>query len=136
MTVDHDAPQGARARQVRLAVPATPEYLRLARLTAAGLASRLGFTFDDVEDLRIAIDELCFCLIGTRGRPGTITLTYVMLPDGLLVEGEGEFDGELPTFPGLSELSSQILQAVTDEHAVEAGPRGTTFRLRKLRSAG
>src|SRR2546425_981063 len=46
--------------EVRLAVPATPEFVRLARVTAAGLASRLGFTFDDVDDLRLAIDELCF----------------------------------------------------------------------------
>src|ERR687895_1148119 len=49
---------------VRLVVPASPEYLRLVRLTAAGMASRLGFTFDEVEDLRIAVDELCFHLLG------------------------------------------------------------------------
>ncbi len=36
--------------EVRLAVPAKPEFLGLARVTAAGLASRLGFTFDQVED--------------------------------------------------------------------------------------
>ena len=33
---------------VRLVVPAAPEYLRLVRLTAAALASRMGFTFDEV----------------------------------------------------------------------------------------
>ena len=62
--------------EVQLVVPAAPEYLRLARMTAAGLASRLGFTYDDVEDLRIAVDELCFVLVGTAGRPGTIALTF------------------------------------------------------------
>ena len=36
--------------EVRLAVPATAEFLRLARVTAAGLASRLGFTFDVVPE--------------------------------------------------------------------------------------
>ena len=35
-----------------------PEFLRLARVTATGLASRLRFTFDEVDDLRLAIDEL------------------------------------------------------------------------------
>ena len=30
--------------EVRLAVPARPEFVGLARVTAAGLASRLGFT--------------------------------------------------------------------------------------------
>src|SRR5438270_9637301 len=58
--------------EVRLSIPASPEFLRLARLAAAGLASRMGFTCDEVEDLRIAIDELCFSLVGKPGRPGTI----------------------------------------------------------------
>ncbi|MBA2438406.1 MAG: anti-sigma B factor RsbW, partial [Acidimicrobiia bacterium] len=57
--------------QVRLVMPATPELLRVARLTAAGLASRLGFSFDEVEDVKIAVDELCFALVGTKGREGT-----------------------------------------------------------------
>src|SRR5207244_330326 len=66
---------------VRLVVPAAPEYLRLVRLTAAGMASRLGFTFDEVEDLRIAVDELCFHLLGgVDGDPSdearTMDLTY------------------------------------------------------------
>src|SRR5205807_7891715 len=34
--------------EVRLVLPAAPEFLRLARITAAGLASRLGFTLDQV----------------------------------------------------------------------------------------
>src|SRR3954470_14175916 len=64
--------------EVRLAVPAMPEFLRLARVTASGPASRLGFSFDEVEDLRLAIDELCYALIG-RGRPGMVQLRYVVL---------------------------------------------------------
>ena len=66
---------------VRLVVPAAPEYLRLVRLTAAGLASRLGFTFDEVEDLRIAVDELCFHLLGDGdGDGGTATATTRPVP--------------------------------------------------------
>ncbi len=55
--------------EVRLAVPARPEFLGLVRVTAAGLASRLGFTFDQVEDLRLAIDEISFGMTGSKG-PG------------------------------------------------------------------
>src|SRR3954462_13050383 len=85
--------------EVRLAVPATAEFLRLARVTAAGLASRLGFTFDEVDDLRLAIDELCFALIGAKGRQGTVQLRYQVLDDGLEVTGVGHFvdNGPPPT---------------------------------------
>jgi hypothetical protein len=103
---------------VHLVVPASPEYLRLARMTAAGLASRLGFTYDDVEDLRIAVDELCFVLVGTAGRPGSIALTYRIEGRTLTIEGEGRFETGAGAPPGLSELSRQILAAVVDEHDV------------------
>jgi len=122
--------------EVRLAVPATPEFLRLARLTVAGVASRMGFTYDEVEDLRIAIDELCFALVGTKGREGNIELRYSLDPDALVVEGLGTFTDALPVVPVLSSFSRQILSAVVDEHDVATGERGPTFRLRKRRTAG
>lgn len=123
--------------EVRLALPASPEFLRLARLTATGLASRMAFTFDEVEDLRIAIDELCFALVGTRGRAGTITLRYSMTGTGLVVEGGGHFeDGAADEAPVLSAFSEQILAAVADEHELAAGPDGPTFRLLKRRATG
>jgi hypothetical protein len=118
--------------QVRLAVPATPEFLRLARVTATGLASRLGFTFDEVEDLRLAIDELCFALIGTKGRAGTVQLRYLIHPDALEVQGTGAFtdraaDGSVT----VSELSERILDALVDEHEVRPDGDQPTFRLLK-----
>jgi serine/threonine-protein kinase RsbW len=120
--------------EVRLAVPATPEFLRLARLTVAGVASRMGFTYDEVEDLRIAIDELCFVLVGSKGRAGNIELRYSLDADDLVVEGRGTFTDPMPAAATLSPLSRQILSAVVDEHDVATGERGPTFRLRKRRT--
>ncbi len=117
--------------EVRLEVPASPEFLRVARMMAAGVASRLGFTLEEVDDLRIAIDELCFSLVGRNGRPGTISLRYVMDADGLVVEGAGHFVDRANEEPRLSPLSLQILKAVTDECQVDAGEDGPTFRLLK-----
>jgi hypothetical protein len=122
--------------EVRLVVPATPEFLRLARVTATGLASRLGFSYDDVEDLRLAIDELCFALIGSKGKEGSVTLRYAMAEGALEIEGSGAFTGESAEpgeAPTLSELSKQILGALVDEYGVFAGPDGPSFRLRKAR---
>ena len=124
---------------VRLVVPASPEYLRLVRLTAAGLASRLGFTFDEVEDLRIAVDELCFHLLGESddvippedGR--TMDLVYSAASDSITITGRTPLSG---TVPEPSELSEQILDALVDEHEVAGSTNGTvTFRLRKQRES-
>src|SRR5207248_5624037 len=115
-----------------MAVPATPEFVRLARVTAAGLASRLGFTFDDVDDLRLAIDELCFGLIGSKGRVGTVQLRYVVDNDELEVTGAGHFTDEGKP-PGLNDFSGQILDALVDEHALTANGGVPEFRLVKRR---
>ncbi len=120
----------ATTDEVRLAVPAMPEFLRLARVTAAGLASRLGFSFDEVEDLRLAIDELCYGLTGSTGRSGTVHVRYLLGTDTLVVEGEGHFDSVARPEP-LSELSKVILTALVDEHELGIGPDGPTFRLLK-----
>lgn len=124
---------------VRLVVPAAAEYLRLVRLTAAGMASRLGFTFDEVEDLRIAVDELCFHLLGNddddlipsdEGR--TMDLVYSAGGDCITITGRTGLSGAMPE---PSELSEQILDALVDEHEVSGGNGTVTFRLKKQRES-
>jgi len=123
---------------VRLVVPAAPEYLRLVRLTAAGLASRLGFTFDEVEDLRIAVDELCFHLLGDGNNGGgsdearTMDLVYSAGADSITITGRTGLSGAVPES---SELSEQILDALVDEHEVSGDAGMITFRLKKQRES-
>ncbi len=121
--------------EVRLEVPAEPEFLRISRIMAAGVASRVGFTLDEVEDLRIAIDEVCFALVGAKGRAGTISLRYLLDGDQLSVEGTGRFTDGLANDPLVSALSEQILAAVVDECELSAGVDGPTFRLVKRHRA-
>ncbi|HET9061043.1 MAG TPA: hypothetical protein VFN61_14080 [Acidimicrobiales bacterium] len=117
--------------EVRLAVPAKPEFLGLARVTAAGLASRLGFTFDQVEDLRLAIDEMCFGMTGSKGRDGILEIHFLLGSDALTVRGEGRFSSPGPVH--LAELSEVILDALVDEHSLTDGAGGPTFVLVKKR---
>jgi len=42
---------------VEMRVPAKPQYVSVMRLTISGLASRMGFSYDDIEDLKIATGE-------------------------------------------------------------------------------
>ena len=117
--------------EVRLAVPAKPEFLGLARVTAAGLASRLGFTYDQVEDLRLAIDEICFGMTGSEGRDGTLELHFILGGDALTVRGQGHFAPSMPL--RLSELSEVILDALVDEHSMDDATGKPTFYLLKRR---
>jgi serine/threonine-protein kinase RsbW len=123
---------------VRLVVPAAAEYLRLVRLTAAGMASRLGFTFDEVEDLRIAVDELCFHLLGEvdddarSDETRTMDLVYSAGTDSITITGRTGLSGAVPE---PSELSEQILDALVDEHEVSGGNGMVTFRLKKQRES-
>ncbi|MGI8614983.1 MAG: anti-sigma factor [Nocardioidaceae bacterium] len=56
--------------EIEIIVPAGGEYLSVLRTAAAGLAARLDFTLDDIEDLRIAVDEACAMLL-SQARPGS-----------------------------------------------------------------
>jgi serine/threonine-protein kinase RsbW len=48
---------------VTVEVPADVVYVSTLRLTAAGLAARCELTIDDIEDLRLAVDEACALLL-------------------------------------------------------------------------
>lgn len=121
--------------EVRLAIPAEPGFLRLARLTAAAVASRMGFTFDEVEDLRIAVDELCYFLIGGRPASGSLELTCAIRPGGLEVAGRGSWASAEGTGGGvateLPELSRRILESVVDTYECDGDPAAPHFRLLK-----
>ena len=56
-------PDLATRDQVRVCMPAEGAYLSVLRTATAGLAARLDFTLDEIEDLRIAVDEACAMLL-------------------------------------------------------------------------
>ncbi|WP_096186812.1 anti-sigma B factor RsbW [Evansella halocellulosilytica] len=44
---------------IEMKVPAKPEYVGVVRLTVSGIANRLGYSYDDIEDIKIAVAEAC-----------------------------------------------------------------------------
>ena len=63
---------------VELRIPADSAFLSVLRTATAGLAARLDFTLDDIEDLRIAVDEAC-AIVLPQATPGS-DLELLVLP--------------------------------------------------------
>jgi anti-sigma regulatory factor (Ser/Thr protein kinase) len=115
--------------EFRLMIPGAPEFLRLARLAAADAGSRAGLTYDEIEDLRIGVDELCHSVMRPDGT-GVVTLVFRLLDEGVAVEGEGpSLDPGREAKP--SELSRTIVAAVVDEHDLERDGDALRFHLFK-----
>ena len=115
--------------EIRLSIPAQPEFLRLARLAAADVGSRCDLAYEEVDDLRIAVDELCHAIMGTPAAThiGTLEIHFSILSDGIVIEAT------CPnvTAPRLNELSAAILAAVVDEHELSGNGGTSRFRMVK-----
>jgi serine/threonine-protein kinase RsbW len=102
---------------VRLSVPASLEYIRIVRLTTSAIATRLGFDVDEIENLRIAVDELASSVLDAAG-DGELALTYSTAAGELTIEGTAKAQG--PGDLDVDQLSAQILNAVCDKYELRA----------------
>lgn len=83
---------------VTVRLPADSAYLSVLRTATAGLAARLDFTLDEIEDLRIAVDEACAMLLA-QAVPGTdLECEFELTQDAVLIAVSVlTVDGELPS---------------------------------------
>jgi serine/threonine-protein kinase RsbW len=61
---------------IKLKLPAKPEYVSVARLTTAAIANRLGFNVDEIEDLKVAVSEAGIYLINQFIEIPYLTIEY------------------------------------------------------------
>jgi serine/threonine-protein kinase RsbW len=109
------------ASQITLTFPADAEFLRLVRLTSADVGSRAGFDYEEIDDLKIGVSELCSLVLGA---PERISLVFSITPGVVTIEGDAP---ELIAGTG-SELSRTIIAAVVDEHEISGFDGRTRFR--------
>src|SRR3954462_15917940 len=104
------SPEVAMTTAVRLVVPRALEFVPLARVTVAGYAARLGFDIDEIEDSRIAVDEVAR-ILAEVGDGDTVDLALEGVGQRLEITGSSECtDGADP--PQLDPITSQILGAI------------------------
>jgi hypothetical protein len=117
-----------QADDLRLLIPADTEHLRAVRLVAADAAGRAGFDCEETEDLRIAVDELCHCLMHVSDGP--ISLTFAVGAGGITIEGRA-VAASAAAQPLLHPISEAILRSSTDSFEIEAEPPQVRFALAK-----
>ena len=112
--------EGSRA-DVELRLPADSAYVSVLRTTSAGLAARLDFTLDDIEDLRMAVGEAC-ALVLPEAEPGADLLSEFFMRPGELTIQVG-VPAHHPTAPDEDSFAWQVLttlatkaSASTDDH--------------------
>lgn len=128
----------AAGDRIELTFPARGDLIVLARLVTSAISARAGFDIEELEDLRLAVGELCLLTLqGHDSRYGDLRLELSVLDDAIGVQCTLEHaapGGETqPDEDDSALLSQQILDALVDEHGRESQDGSVRAWLRKRR---
>ena len=122
------SPSGIDAGPVRLSLPASPRYLAAARVVATSLGAESGLSVDDLEDLRLGVNELVSLLVEAGDPRDRVELEFDAVGSSITVRGtrSGSTDHAIE----VDELTARIVEAVADHHVID----GSSFSLTKASS--
>jgi serine/threonine-protein kinase RsbW len=136
-----------KSAKVTLVIPCRAEYVGVARLAILGVANRLSYSYDDVEDVRLAVGEACThaveraAVASPRPDEPTIWIDIRVSGDGLEIEvrdnvgpaAAGAAQPEDEDAPGLDkqDLGSVLMEILVDKFSIQVTPQGTTVFLIK-----
>ena len=120
-------------------ITANPAYVSIIRLTTSGIANKVGFCMDDIEDLKVAVSEACTNAI-KHSSDDRFTIIYTMIENGLIIEiidnGNG-YDTSSINEPDIENLKESgmglfIIEALMDEVSIESQEgKGTSIKMTK-----
>ena len=118
---------------IKMEISANPDFVSIIRLTTSGIANKIGFSIDDIEDMKVAVSEAC-----TNDK--SVSITYTILENGLDIEikdnGKG-YDVESIATPDLTQpkengLGLFIIQTLMDDVKIESKDnQGTIIKMTK-----
>jgi len=118
---------------VELRLPADSAYASVLRTTTAGLAARLDFTIDDIEDLRIAVGE-ANAMVLEHAAPGSdLSSSFHLAPGQLVVSVSVTTEGTPE--PDLDSFAWQVLTTLATAAAVQAADGRLTVSMTMTSSA-
>jgi hypothetical protein len=116
------------ADEIRLVIPAEEDFRPIAHLVTGGLAMRLDVTYDDLDDVQVAIEAL----LALRDDSDELVVS-LSADDGMLHAALGPFPPE-KVHPADSEGRldlDRVLETVCDTHEVEEREGGAWVELTK-----
>ncbi|GAB2883907.1 anti-sigma regulatory factor [Myroides odoratimimus subsp. xuanwuensis] len=114
--------QRERLADVELRLPADSAYVSVLRTTTAGLAARLDFTIDDIEDLRMAVGEASALVLPEAAPGSSLMCQFFLLPGELTVSVS--IDGS-PSPVDQDSFAWQVLSTLAEASAEVTGERLT-----------
>ncbi|NJD03154.1 MAG: anti-sigma regulatory factor [Ruminiclostridium sp.] len=102
---------------IRLVLPFKAEYVSIARLTASGVANRVGFDIETIEDIKVAVAEVCNKLVNEGYRSeGNYIITFNILPGKVVISFNSSDEAVKLVFNNEEdELGISIINAFMDD---------------------
>ena len=116
---------------ITLTFPARTQNVRVARTVAAAMAAQAELPIDQLEDVRLAVDEAVSQLVLASDTSEAITCTFTVLDDGLAITVRGRTrDGQVPS---THTFSWTVLTALVDSVDADSDDHVVGLALRVLR---
>lgn len=124
--------------RITLSVPAKGEYAKTVRMTAAALVSRMGMTYDAVDDVRMAAEEAFVYAVDTLPEGAAVRFDFDVTDDEVVIDVA--LGSEPPTTDEEAErraaYATFILESVCDSYEFASDETGAHLRLVKRVEAG
>ena len=130
----------AAIREIRLRIPAKPEYITLCRLALTGISRLRPLGEETLSDLKLALTEACSNSVrhAYADGDGSVHIRYELHADRLVIEVTDDGEGFDPAQSGrngdeeLTEggLGIAIIRSIADDVEIGAGEAGRGSRLR------
>lgn len=124
---------------IKMEITSNPQYVGIVRLTTSGIANKVGFCLEDIEDMKVAISEACTNAI-KHSLDNKFYIEYKIFENGLTIQvtdkGKG-YNVDSVDKPNLSEpkesgLGLFIIESLMDEVKIESSvDNGTTITMTK-----
>ena len=117
-----------------------PDFVSVIRLTLSGIASKIGFSLDDIEDMKVCVSEACTNAIKHSDKD-EFQIKFYIYPDKLTIEVSDDgigYDVDYLASPDLknpktSGLGIFIIKTLMDEVEIKSCNKcGTIIKMTKL----